>query len=367
MQDPPREFRPVSFWFLNHFLEAEELRRQIAEQDDKGFGGVMCHARDGLRSAYLEQEWEDAMRVILDECEKRGMHVWLYDENHYPSGIAGGNIPRRFPDRTMQSLVPIVDQEVLAGAMVDLSLQDAPRHVVAAPEDGSAPIDLLGQVKQGRLRWRNDTGRRALLLATVVRGYQTNPVNHPDFSVYPDYLDEEVCRAFREETHEWYAQRFADKFGGSVRGIFTDNACAHFGHVRRCVPWGRDLDQRFEEATGVPFARVLPRLLHPLPGYREARLRFWRFFGDEFIRVFVGPINDWCKQHRLYSTGHYCLEDGTGEHVRQIGSYFDVMRHQNFNGVDQIGIRGPEQSLWGTGKREPLAACIRNTASAALF
>ena len=60
--------------------EEDELRRQIAEQDEKGFGGVMCHGRDGLRTAYLEREWEEALRVILDECEKRGMIVWLYDE-----------------------------------------------------------------------------------------------------------------------------------------------------------------------------------------------------------------------------------------------------------------------------------------------
>lgn len=119
--DPPREFRPVSFWFLNHFLEPDELRRQIAEQDEKGFGGVMCHARDGLRTAYLEREWEDALRVIVDECTKRGMHVWLYDENHYPSGIAGGKIPRRFPGRTMLSLVPVVEREVGAGERFQVS------------------------------------------------------------------------------------------------------------------------------------------------------------------------------------------------------------------------------------------------------
>ena len=396
LQDPPREFRPVSFWFLNHFLEETELRRQVAEQDEKGFGGVMCHARDGLRTAYLEWEWEEAMRIIVDECEKRGMLVWLYDENHYPSGIAGGKIPKRFPGRTMLSLVPVVEAKVGEGERFQVSGvrfqvpdhengdENGPRgapnrpplssplsstefkYLLAAGTRTGRTVNLLPQVKDGALSWTNDLGEPALLLAMVERGYETNPVNHPGFSFYPDYLDEEVCRGFMEETHEWYAKRFGDKFGTVIKGIFTDNACAHFGRIRRCVPWSRDLGERFAAATGIPFMDVLAKLLYPLPGHREARLRFWRFFGDEFIRVFVGAIDDWCKAHELHSTGHYCLEDGMGEHVRQIGNYFDVMKHMNFTGVDQIGIKRHE-TLWGIDGGEPLTACIRNTASAALF
>jgi hypothetical protein len=374
LQTPPREFRPVSFWFLNHFLEESELRRQIAEQDEKGFGGVMCHARDGLRTAYLEQEWEDALRVIIDECAARGMHVWLYDENHYPSGIAGGKIPTRFPGRTMLSLVPVAEQEVAEGQVWRYRESDhaSPadcglKYLLATGTETGRTVDLLPQGKNGRLDWTNDLGEPATLLALVERGYETNPVNHPDFSVYPDYLDPEVCRGFIEETHEWYATRFGEHCGTTIPGIFTDNGCAHFGHIRRCIPWGRGLGERFTYATGLAIEAILPKLLQPLPGHRQARLRFWRFFGDEFIRTFVGAINDWCTARGLYSTGHYCLEDGMGEHVRQIGSYFDVMRNQNLNAVDQIGTHGPDTSLWGIEGGEPLTACIRNTASAALF
>ena len=373
LHNPPREFRPVSFWFLNHFLEEGELRRQIAEQDEKGFGGVMCHARDGLRTAYLEQEWEDALRVIVDECEKRGMHVWLYDENHYPSGNAGGKIPKRFPGRTMLSLVPVMEREVGVGERCQVSgfgVQErdvAPKYLIATGTTTGRAVNLLPLACNGRLDWTNGLSEPVVVLGLAERGYETNPVNHSDFSFYPDYLDEEVCRGFIEETHEWYAQRFGDKFGTVIRGIFTDNACAHFGHIRRSVPWGRGLGYRFTQTTGLAIEDVLPKLLHPLPGYREARLRFWRFFGDEFIRTFVGAINDWCKARRLSSTGHYCLEDGMGEHVRQIGSYFDVMRNQNLNAVDQIGTPNPQASLWGVEGGEPLTACIRNTASAALF
>jgi hypothetical protein len=31
LANPARGFRPVSFWFHNHFLEASELRRSVAE------------------------------------------------------------------------------------------------------------------------------------------------------------------------------------------------------------------------------------------------------------------------------------------------------------------------------------------------
>ena len=45
LQNPPREFTAIPFWFLNGELTAEELRRQLADFAAHGIYGVVLHPR----------------------------------------------------------------------------------------------------------------------------------------------------------------------------------------------------------------------------------------------------------------------------------------------------------------------------------
>ena len=42
---------------------------------------------------YLSPEWFDLWKTALNEAERLDMNVWIYDENSYPSGFAGGFVP----------------------------------------------------------------------------------------------------------------------------------------------------------------------------------------------------------------------------------------------------------------------------------
>ena len=49
--------RPVPFWSWNDKLEPDELRRQIGAMQDAGMGGFFMHARGGLETEYLSEDW----------------------------------------------------------------------------------------------------------------------------------------------------------------------------------------------------------------------------------------------------------------------------------------------------------------------
>ena len=87
---PPKQYREVSFWSWNDELNPAELRRQIALMDQAGWGGFFMHARVGLVTPYLGQRWMECIRACVDEARQRGMGAWLYDEDKWPSGFAGG-------------------------------------------------------------------------------------------------------------------------------------------------------------------------------------------------------------------------------------------------------------------------------------
>ena len=87
---PGTEYRGIPFWSWNGKLEPEKLRRQIRSFRELGFGGFFMHSRVGLKTPYLGKEWFDCIRASIDEAKKQSLTPYLYDEDRWASGAAGG-------------------------------------------------------------------------------------------------------------------------------------------------------------------------------------------------------------------------------------------------------------------------------------
>lgn len=96
--EPPAEYRPVPLWVWNGKETEKEISASIGEMHEAGFGGVFVHPRPGLETEYLSEEWMSLFRHTLKECSDYGMDVWIYDENSYTSGFAGGYVPEQMPE-----------------------------------------------------------------------------------------------------------------------------------------------------------------------------------------------------------------------------------------------------------------------------
>jgi hypothetical protein len=395
LENPSKAMRPVAFWFLNHRLEESELRRQIHEMDQQGLGGFMLHARDGLRSTYLGEDWEHALRICLEEAERRGMDVWLYDENHYPSGPAGGLLPCRYPDRTMKSMAVLAERRYQAGEPISLDIprdcfetlvgwgQRAKNAKIPLSADGKDLV-LLTSLATGQVLDVSEAAADGVLnlpspfpeepsyllvLRVLSFAQVSQAVGKYQYPYYPDAFDEDLTDEFIDITHRWYEKRFGSYFGGTIKGIFADNYSPNFGFLRRSVPWGRNFENRFLEETGREIKDILPALFcREVPEARTGRMIYWRFMGQAFLKSYYDRIGAYCSSVGLLSTGHLCLEDGMAEHARQIGDYFDVMRSFSLTAVDQLGPGEKGGELAGSlNQSENLSGCIKNTASAALW
>ena len=86
------EYGSIPFWSWNDRLSPEELRRQIRNMKQMKMGGFFMHARGGLETEYMSDEWYECIRACVDEAKKQGMEAWAYDENGWPSGFAGGKL-----------------------------------------------------------------------------------------------------------------------------------------------------------------------------------------------------------------------------------------------------------------------------------
>ena len=114
-KSPPSEFRGAPFWSINDKLDPSEIARQIALLDEGGYGSVFFHAREGLATPFLGEEWFEAFKSAVEESKKRGMHVWIYDELWWPSGFAGGIIPALGPKYRAKALIMIAGERAFGG------------------------------------------------------------------------------------------------------------------------------------------------------------------------------------------------------------------------------------------------------------
>jgi hypothetical protein len=53
------------------------------------------HSRTGLATPYLSGAWFALTGACVDEAGKQDMEAWIYDEDRFPSGAAGGLVTRK--------------------------------------------------------------------------------------------------------------------------------------------------------------------------------------------------------------------------------------------------------------------------------
>ncbi|MCX7942644.1 MAG: hypothetical protein N2516_06070, partial [Dictyoglomaceae bacterium] len=96
--NPDIEFRSAPFWSWNDRLSIDELKRQVEDMKEHGIGGFFMHSRVGLETEYLSREWMECIKETVKKAKELGMKAWLYDEDRWPSGFAGGLVPKKIGD-----------------------------------------------------------------------------------------------------------------------------------------------------------------------------------------------------------------------------------------------------------------------------
>ncbi len=304
LQTPDNKYRAIPFWSWNDALDNDTLRHQVNDMAQAGFGGYFIHARAGLKTPYFSEQWMQGIEACVDQGRKEGVHSWLYDENGYPSGFAGGKVPAKglaYQQKFLQF------ERVFA---------DALRYT----EHSLAVYD----VDAGYHRISPDTVQGEEQLLHVC--YSVNPY-------YADLLDRHVVQDFIEETYEPYYQRFQQYFGKEIPGIFTDEP--QYG--RAAMPWSFVLPEEFLQRCGYDILDCLPALFAEVSGYQKARYDFWNTVTALFVSSCAEQLGQWCKAHGCKLTGHVLLEDDIRFQTMCNGSAMAFYRHMDIPGIDWLG------------------------------
>lgn len=352
MKAPPADRRGKPFWSWNGELHEEEVRRQVGVMKEMGFGGFFMHSRAGLITEYLGEDWFRMIAAATDEGEKLGMEAWLYDEDRWPSGSAGGMVTRD-PQYRMKSVrLTEMPYELYLQRKDGIFADETTRIVFAALISGFdmqayKKIDADTDVEQ----WYGECGAdcgdfgRAVLVFSVVPDACSSEYNG---TTYIDTMSRAATERFIELTHEQYYARFGDKFGKSIKGIFTDephrghgldDTCRHEdGTVTCSLAWTNDIFEEFKARYGYDAERRLPEIFYRMGGelLSDVRHDYFDLACNLFNERFAVPVNEWCEKHGLIFTGHVLHEDSLTNQAAPNGSVMRFYEHMGYPGVDVL-------------------------------
>ena len=228
---PDNSFRSAPLLVFNEVVTNAEIDRMVADLHNKGFGGFFIHPRPGLVTEYLSEEWLSLYQHATEVARQYGISVWIYDENSYPSGFAGGHVPADYPDSFNQ------------GQGLELE------RATQLPEDiGSVFLCLLREndswkdITEEMTEYAGETGDFYLYRKT----YYEKGDWYGGFS-YVDLLLLGVTEKFIETTMRGYEKQVGNQFGKTIPGIFTDEPnIVTSGGLR----WTPDLFEQFEKRWG---------------------------------------------------------------------------------------------------------------------
>jgi hypothetical protein len=329
-QNPSSEYRATPFWAWNNKLNADELVWQIEQFKKLGFGGFHMHVRTGLATEYLSDEYMGIVYACVEKARAEKMLAWLYDEDRWPSGSAGGAVTKdkRYRQRYLRLTrhPAAAERDPKLVACFDISLNDG------------------GQLDHYR-RIKDEETTQGFKLYAYAETASPDPWYNKQ--TYVNTLDTAAIREFIRVTHERYKSRFANDFGSVIPAIFTDEPqfsrkeTLRFAHEDRDVtlPWTDDLAETFAAAySGENLIDSIPELLWDLPqdAVSVIRYHYHDHICERFTAAFADQCGAWCSAHHIMLTGHMMEEPTLESQTHAIGEAMRSYRSFQLPGIDML-------------------------------
>ena len=344
-RNPPCEYRATPFWAWNCDLNKDLLLREIDQMKRMGMGGFHMHVRTGMSTTYLSDEFMQLIRDCVDKAKAEQMRAYLYDEDRYASGPAGGYVTKEVRFRARYLLFTPVSYEQAA--------KDPASVPEGSPRTGKGTLLARYAVRlneEGELAEyrRLKDGERADSVETEWYAYLEIEKENPwcNNQTYVNTLDKKAIERFVEITHERYKEVVGNEFGGAVPSIFTDEP--HFSHKTTLgfagekkdvvLPWTDDLPDTFRAAYGEDLLGGLPELCWELPGGAVSLIRYHYHdhLAERFAQGFADTVGSWCAKNGLILTGHVLEEPTLKSQTSVLGEAMRSYRSFQLPGIDML-------------------------------
>lgn len=342
-------------FYWQHGNHYDRIPAQIQRIRDSGCRAICLESRP--HPDFCGPGWWRDVDLILEECRKRDMQVWILDDKHFPTGYVNGQMPTKYPHLRPWNLVErhvdVIGPLSHASLLMTPGSEEEPLVGVFAyrrsGEDENltgSPVDLTDGVRNGFLYLDIPEGCWRVFFL-----YRSHRGGHQD---YIDMIAEGAGAALLETVYQPHYNRYAAYFGNTLAGFFSDEPQFGNGYVgqRRvdkglyemrigqdglALPYSDRLLAMMTEELGEDATPYLGELWYISEHAPLTRLAYMnavtRLYRDNFCR----PVGDWCRAHGVAYIGHV-IED-MNAHTRLgygTGHYFRALEGQDMGGIDIV-------------------------------
>ena len=284
--EPPREYTTAPFFVWNAEITRDEIDKFMEGFKKAGSSQVFIHPRPGLITEYLSENWFELYQYTVEKGKELGMDVWIYDENSYPSGFAGGHVPDEMPESYNQG-------QGLEMTRFETLPDTCEKFFLCLKEENGSYTDITSSLSSEK----GKTGKYLLFSKT----YNEKSDWYGGFS-YVDLLLPGVTQKFIERTMTGYEKYLGTEFGKTIPGTFTDEPQIESpGGIR----WTPDLFDVFMKQWNYDLRTSLPSLYEETGDWKRIRHNYTQTLLQLFIDRWSKPWHAWCEEHGMKFTGHY--------------------------------------------------------------
>ncbi len=349
--NPPNVYKGhAGFGMMLDEVDEDMAREQIQHFHSLGFGGVFISAHKGHAGKlprwyveqgkpfmrlgykgieYLSEEFIEVYRAYLDEAEKLGMRVILYDDYYFPTGQVAGQFFKQFPEY-MASRLDKVEKDHQGEGTIKLKV----------PE-GTYLGAVLWDRTQNHIEDISDSYSNGIVRAKVSEGDWKMMVFYLNHQAVLDlrnpgimnYIEKEAVKKFLSISYEKFYQGFGEYFGNVIPMTFYDEPSMHWMDGRI---WSSTLNERYLEKYGESPIKYYPSLWYDIgPLTSAARNALLGIRADMYEENFVKQLADWCETHGIMLSGHMDQEERPNPSMAN-GDLMKVFKHQQIPGADDI-------------------------------
>ncbi len=303
--NPPNEFRSHPFYSINDSLTEEEIRRQIIDFKQAGFGGFYLHSRSGLITEFLGDDWWKIMQASVQAANETGLRCMFYDEDKWPSGFAGGIIPR-------------MDEDFRAKCLARL--------------DKKTPLppgsEIIGSDEHTNY-----------IMYTAQFGYDIF-----NGTCYVDLFNPEAVQAFINVSYKPYVEKYGKQIATYRPAIFSDEPHVHARYFDKQTPnlgtlsYSPWLEKKFKELYGYDLRDKVSLLFEEKENWREVRMQYYRAKALVFEESYTKQLAHFCGNHGFDYTGHYLAEDVLQKVRDRAANTMLHYRSMQQPGIDLLGL-----------------------------
>lgn len=328
------------FWAWNSDLTKIDFRKQIVDFKEKGINNLFVHARAGLKSPYMGDIWMRSFKKCCEIAKEVGVHIWIYDENGWPSGFGGGIVYETNPSFKERYLLNIYDyKDNLNKSYKIIKVFD----------------DKYNEIDQSNIK----SGKKYNFVCLATNDY------------YVDITNKDAIKCFLDTTHEVYKKYVGEYFGNVIPGVFTDEP--HLSPDG--LQFAPHIEAEYERRYGEKVMDILKNLFFDIDGCSIYRYRYRKLLAELVRDNYTIQYKKWCEDNNLILSGHYTCEEGLFDQVPTSGRLTSLYENMGLIGVDALGnrlvplptFRRSLSSSFQSGKKEVLVETYAGTGYDASF